>query len=140
MSRSLLCFPGRRNHERQELFVRLLKTFLRCLRCLHTSPPDRPTNSEVNGVVSPQESCLRIMFLDSSVSACVHARRLSRTRSGKCFETLRPGTGAKPEVIHLGRSTTDSCGVCRYVCRKRHASLELSQEEAFALPHSASLF
>ena len=66
------------------------------------------------------------------------ARRLSRTRSGKCLETLRPGTGAKPEVIHLGRSTTDWCGVCRYVCRKRHASLELSQEEAFALPHSAS--
>ena len=66
------------------------------------------------------------------------ARRLSRMRSGKCLETLRPGTGAKPEVIHLGRSTTDSCGVCRYVYRKRHASLELSQEEAFALPHSAS--
>ena len=40
------------------------------------------------------------------------ARRLSRTRSGKCLETLRPVTGAKPEVIHLGRSTTDWCGVC----------------------------
>ena len=40
------------------------------------------------------------------------ARRLSRTRSGKCLETLRPVTGAKAQVIHLGMSTTDSCGVC----------------------------
>ena len=40
------------------------------------------------------------------------ARRLSRTRSGKCLETLRPVTGAKPQVIHLGMSITDWCGVC----------------------------
>ena len=40
------------------------------------------------------------------------ALRLSRTRSGKCLETLRPVTGAKPQVIHLGMSITDWCGVC----------------------------
>ena len=87
-------------------------TFLTCLlsavrKRTNNNPQVQVTWYECRTATRPNSTRLRML----PAHDCP-ARRLSRTRSGKCLETLRPVTGAKPEVIHLGMSTTDWCGVC----------------------------
>ena len=83
--------------------------------CLVSAVPQRTKNNPEIKVswherrTAKRHNSMRLRMLPAH--HCL-AQRLSRTRSGMCLETLRPVTGAKAQVIHLGMSTTDSCGVC----------------------------